>query len=218
MVPPLPPEGCILDLGCGVGTQTIDLARGCAARLVAVDNHEPFLRSLRSRVAELGLGARIEPTLGDMGDLRFADASFDAIWCEGAIFVVGFAHGLASWRRLLKPGGHLVVSELCWLTEDPPTELRTFFEAEGADIEGLARRREVIEASGYRLVGDFVLPHTGWWENYYVPLAATLARFRTAHANEAEALAVADRSQHEIDLYTSHAAHFGYGFFVMQRD
>lgn len=73
-------------------------------------------------------------------------------------------------------------------------------------------------ASGYRLLDEFVLPAVGWWENYYLPLADCLERFRTAHAGTPEALAVAERSQHEIDLYRRHKEAFGYVFFVLQRD
>lgn len=81
--------------------------------------------------------------------------------------------------------------------------MKAFFDAEGAD--------------GYRLVGDFVLPAVGWWDNYYVHLGTTLDRFRVAHAGHDEALEVAAGSQYEIDLYGRHQEHFGYGFFVMQR-
>jgi serine/threonine-protein kinase HipA len=111
----------------------------------------------------------------------------------------------------------LVVSELCWLRDDPPTEVKAFFEAEGAAVTDLDARRKDIADSGYRLVGDFVLPRVGWWDNYYVPLGAALERFRAAHAEDADALEVAARSQYEIDLYRRYGEHFGYGFFVMQR-
>jgi len=118
---------------------------------------------------------------------------------------------------LLAPGGHLVVSELCWLRDDPPAEAKAFFEAEGADVAGLDARRKEIAEQGYRLVADFVLPPVGWWDNYYVPLGAALERFRVAHAGDGEALEVAARSQYEIDRYRRYGEHFGYGFFVMQR-
>lgn len=209
----------ILDIGCGAGAQTIDLARATEAQIVAVDLHEPFVSRLTSHAVELGLAGRITPTVGDMNDLRFPDGSFDVLWCEGAIVIItgNFAKGLSAWRRLLVPGGHMVVSELCWLRADAPTEVKAFFDAEGAAVADLDARRKDIADSGYRLAGDFVLPAVGWWENYYVPLGAALERFRSAHAGNEEALEVAARSQYELDLYLRHHDSFGYGFFVMQR-
>ncbi len=218
LLPPLTRGQRILDIGCGAGAQTIDLARATEAQIVAVDRHQAFVAQLAKRAAEQGLGARIQAQVGDMNDLAFPDGSFDVIWCEGAIvIIIGFAKGLSTWRRLLVPGGHMVVSELCWLRDDPPTEVKAFFDAEGADVTGMDARRRDIADNGYRLVGDFVLPAVGWWENYYVHLGTTLERFRVAHAGDDEALEVAARSQYEIDLYRRYPEHFGYGFFVMQR-
>ena len=71
--------------------------------------------------------------------------------------------------------------------------------------------------NGYRLLGDFVLPAVGWWENYYVPLAARLEQFRKAHKENSEALDVASSCQHEIDLYLKYPDAFGYVFFIMER-
>jgi SAM-dependent methyltransferase len=219
LLPPLTSHHRILDTGCGSGTQTIDLARATAAQIVAVDSHEPFVTQLVKRAADQGLGARIQARVGDMNELAFPDGSFDVIWCEGAIVIINgsFAKGISTWRRLLVPGGHMVVSELCWLRDDPPTEVKAFFDAEGADVTDMDARRKDIAENGYRLVGDFVLPAVGWWENYYVPLGEALERFRAAHAGGDEALDVAARSQYELDLYRKHPDLFGYGFFVMQR-
>ena len=219
LLPPLTSHHRILDTGCGSGTQTIDLARATAAQIVAVDSHEAFVTQLVKRAADQGLGARIQARVGDMNELAFPDGSFDVIWCEGAIVIINgsFAKGLSTWRRLLVPGGHMVVSELCWLRDDPPTEVKAFFEAEGADVTDMDARRKDIAENGYRLVGDFVLPAVGWWENYYVPLGKALERFRVAYAGDDEALEVAARSQFEIDIYRRYPEHFGYGFFVMQR-
>jgi SAM-dependent methyltransferase len=217
LVPALTSSQRVLDIGCGSGAQTLDLARAMPAAIAAVDSHPPFVALLRGRAAGLGLAARIDAQVADMHDLPFPDGAFDLVWSEGAIFIVGFARGLASWRRLLRPGGHLVVSELCWLDDHPAEELREFFAEEGAELAGVpARRRAVVEA-GYELVADFVLPAAGWWENYYVPLAACLENFRGAHRGEPEALAVAARSQREIDVYRRHGGAFGYVFFVMRR-
>lgn len=41
-----------------------------------------------------------------------------------------------------------------------------------SDVGDVEARRQSIATTGYRLLGEFVLPAVGWWENYYVPLAA----------------------------------------------
>lgn len=216
MVPPLSADQRILDVGCGTGAQTLDLARACPAQIVAVDNHAAFVDALARRTAELGLADRIETRVADMHDLPFSDGSFDLIWSEGAIFIMGFAQGIAAWRRLLRPGGHLVVSEYCWFTDDPPAELVEMHFDGCPEAGDLAARRSAVAANGYRLLGEFRLPEAGWWDNFYDPMGPVLARFRERHAAKPEALAVADHCQQEIDLCRRHAGTFGYVFFVMQ--
>ena len=217
MVPPVTRAGRILDIGCGSGAQTIDLARATDATIVGVDNHPAFVAQLCERANAAGLGERVSALVADMSDLPFPDGSFDLLWSEGAIFIIGFSQGLARWRRLLRPGGHLVVSEYCWFRGDAPDDLRKVHTEGCSDVGSPEDRRRALAASGNRLVRDFLLPDAGWWENYYVPLAEALSAFRRSHAGAPEALEVAAGLQHEIDLSRKYKAWFGYVFFVMQK-
>ncbi len=215
-IPTLTKEHRILDIGSGTGTQTFDLAALTDAQIVAVDNHPPFINAIAHRSAELGFGNRIAATIGDMADLKFPNGSFDVVWSEGAVFIIGFSKGLADWHRLVKSGGYMVISESCWLKENPPAELLEFFTKEGADIETIESRKSAISANGYHLIDNFVLPEKGWRENYYAPMLKVLDRFKNKYFDNPDALAVASRCQHEIDLYEKYSEYYGYVFFVMK--
>ncbi|NCC34652.1 MAG: class I SAM-dependent methyltransferase [Chloroflexia bacterium] len=121
MLPDLPPNARILDVGCGPGAQTLALAKATQGHITAVDTYQPFLDELACRAAIAGVGEQITPVQASMLELPFEEP-FDLIWSEGAIYIMGFAEGLTAWRRHLKPGGSIVVSDLSWLQPDPPAD------------------------------------------------------------------------------------------------
>jgi SAM-dependent methyltransferase len=216
LVPGVGPHTRVLDVGCGTGAQTLVLATHCAASFVAVDSHPPFIEELRQRARALGVAGRIEARVGDMRQLEFPDASFDVIWSEGAIYVVGFEEGLRSWRRLLAPGGHVAVTEACWLRPDPPPECAAFWAAEYPAIRDVAACLTSIAACGYETVGRFALPASSWWDDYYRPLQDRVIAFRARHPDEPDAQQLADQVQREIDVWHAYSDVYGYVFFVMR--
>lgn len=212
----LPARPRILDLGCGSGAQTLELAGLCQGRIVAVDNHGPFLEQLRSRAALLGLGDRIEAKLGDLRQLSFEPGSFDLIWAEGSIFVVGFAAGLAAWRALLCKAGYIAVTEACWLKPEVPPEVREFWNAAYPAIRGIPENQEMVRAAGYDLVESFVLPESAWW-NYYAPIERKLPGLEARYAGDPQALEVLAAERQEIAMFRGYCDCYGYVFFVARR-
>jgi SAM-dependent methyltransferase len=53
----------------------------------------------------------VKGIVGNMENLPFQEEEFDLIWSEGAIYNIGFERGLNEWRKFLKPGGYIAVSE-----------------------------------------------------------------------------------------------------------
>ena len=94
---------------------------------MAVDIRQRFLDELTERAEVAGVLAQITTVNTSMFDMDFAVESFDLIWSEGAIYIAGFASGLGGWKRFLKPGGWLAVSELTWLVPDPPAEAAEYW-------------------------------------------------------------------------------------------
>jgi SAM-dependent methyltransferase len=216
LVPGVGARTRVLDVGCGTGLHTRVLAEGSPARIVAVDDHPPFVEELSRHARALGLADRLEARVGDMRQLDFAPGSFDVVWSEGAIYIVGFEEGLRAWRPLLAPGGHVAVTEACWMRPDPPPECAAFWAEEYPAIRDVPSRLATIEACAYETVGHFALPPSSWWDDYYRPLEGNLARFRDRHRGEAEAQGLADQAQREIDVWRRYSSYYSYQFFVMR--
>ncbi len=212
------PETRVLDLGCGTGRQTRVLAENSPGRFVAIDNHPPFINELNTHARKLGLADRLDARVGDIKHLDDLPAgSFDLIWCEGAIWVLGFEVGLREWRRLLGPGGYIAVTEACWVRPDPPPECVAYWKQEYPAMRDTSTLLAVIGKCGYDAVEDFVLPPSSWWDDYYRPLQHNIAEFRERHQGEADAQELANQCQREIEMWKKYSAYYAYVFFVMRR-
>ena len=141
----LPPRPLILDIGCGPGMQTVELARCTNGKIIAIDTHQPFLEKLKQRAQAEGLSDKITTINMSMFALDFEAKSFDAIWSEGAIYIMGFEQGLRACQPLLKPGGYVAVSEICWLRPQPPSEVQTFW---AANYPGMEPSKRTWKSSG----------------------------------------------------------------------
>lgn len=218
MLQGLPENPRILDIGCGPGMQTITLAKLSKGRIDAVDNHQPFLEQLKKKAEEESVSEKITVVNGDMFALDYEDGSFDLIWSEGAIFVIGFEKGLREWRRLLTGNGYLVVSELSWLSSDPPEEVRKFFMEAYPEIKTINENLETIKKAGYRVINHFVLPKESWWDNYYKPIEAKIPSMKLKYKDDKEALDFLAVEELEIDMFRKYSDYYGYVFYVMQAE
>jgi ubiquinone/menaquinone biosynthesis C-methylase UbiE len=207
----------VADIGCGTGASTLVLARLLNARITAVDFLPEFLQGLRERAESMGVDDRITTLACSMDSLPFADEDFDILWAEGAIYNIGFGRGVAAWRRFLKPGGLLVASEITWLTDSRPEELQRHWQGEYSEIDVASAKIRILERHGYSPIGYFVLPERCWLEEYYRPMQARFAAFRSRHGDSDDARAIVSAEEREIELYEAYKDFYSYGFYIARK-
>jgi SAM-dependent methyltransferase len=217
LVGALPPAPRILDLGCGTGRQSLELARRSGGHVTAVDVWAPSLATLRERAAAAGLSDRIACVQQSMGALELGERAFDLVWCESAVYTLGFDAALRAWRQWLAPGAALAISELAWLAPQAPERARRFWAAGYPAMRAHEQNLRALASAGYALAGSFTLPDADWEDGYHAELTRRLPALRAQHAEPA-ARAVLDAAAEEIAVFRERVGSFGYVFYVARLD
>ena len=174
------PGDAVLDPCCGTGDLAIAAARA-GGRVTGLDFSEPMLERARRKAPE------VEWIRGDLLELPFADASFDAATVGfGVRNVDDLQRALSELRRVLGPGGRLGILEITrprgplapfyrlWFDGVVPLlgkllpggSAYTYLPASVRRFPGPAELAEMIEAAGFRDVrvrlfaGGIVALHT----------------------------------------------------------
>ena len=187
----------VLDIGCGSGVSTLELARLSRGKVIGIDIDQPALDKFTRRIKEAGLTDRIQAINCSMFDMDFADESFDIVWAEGSIYAIGFERGLREWKRLLKPGGSMVVH----------------------DEQGNVREKlEQISNCGYDLLGYFTLSKETWWTEYFVPLEELANETRTKYPYDPSILEEIQQAHVELDMYKKYPERNSSVCFAMKKN
>ncbi len=123
----LDPGDVALDVCCGTGDLTFELARrvGPGGRVVGCDFSERMLELARAKEEAERPVAPVELEWADALELPYADGSFDAVTVGfGVRNLADLEAGLAELARVLRPGGRLVILEIT-RPQRPP--LSSFF-------------------------------------------------------------------------------------------
>jgi DNA-binding transcriptional MerR regulator/ubiquinone/menaquinone biosynthesis C-methylase UbiE len=210
MVPFAPKS--ILEIGCGPGMATMSLAKATDARILATDTDEGALDRLRDRVVAKGLGERVEVRNVDMAQLPVPEQPWDVIWAEGSAYIIGVERAMRDWKRLLRPGGVLVFSEMVWRTDEPSDALRAYWASEYPAMTRVPVRLEQASRAGYRVLGHFDMGREAM-DSYYQPLEARVAQMEA----RLEGTRVLDDLRAELAAYHACDGIASFEMFLLQK-
>ncbi len=149
-----------------------------------------------------------------MNDLPFKEEELDLIWSEGAIYNIGFERGLNEWRKYLKTGGYIAVSEGTWFTEERPAEIEAFWMDAYPEIDTISNKIAQMQKAGYIPIAAFILPENCWTENYFAPKETVDKLFLKENTGNKAAEEFIANQRHEAQLYMKHKAYYGYAFYI----
>ncbi len=108
----------VLDVGCGSGGPSIDIARATGCRLVGVDVEPTAIATANAIAAGTGIVDAVAFHVADCDEaLPFENAAFDRIICIDAVLHFrDRAAVFSDWFRLLRPGGRLLMTDAAVIT------------------------------------------------------------------------------------------------------
>lgn len=186
----------ILDVGCGTGIPTLELAKLSDGEIIALDINQGLLDILIRKIGKAGISNRVKVMERSIFDMKFPDESFDVIWAEGSIHVVSFKRGLQEWKRFLKPNGFMVVHD---------------------EKGNISEKLEQIPICGYELLDYFILGEDTWWAEYYAPLEKLICDAQAKRSDNPKVFELIHNTQWEIDVFKKNPKLNSSIFFIMQK-
>ena len=187
----------ILDIGCGSGIPTLELARLGQGEVLGIDIDQPALDEFNRKIKKARPANQVRAVNCSMFDIDFPDESFDIVWSEGSIYAIGFEKGLREWKRLLKPGGFMVVH----------------------DEQGNVREKlEQISNYGYELLGYFLLSQDTWRMEYFAPLEKLVNEFQNKLTDDPKTSEELHQAQDELDMFRKNPERNSSVYFVMKKN
>jgi SAM-dependent methyltransferase len=108
----------VLDIGCGVATTAIEVARRFGITVTAAEI-SPLMLARRGNVTRAGLSDRVAVEQADILNLPYPEGNFDRVVAEAVTMFVDRPRAAAELDRVCTPGGWVLATEFCW--RRPPT-------------------------------------------------------------------------------------------------
>lgn len=207
----------IADIGCGTGGQTVKLAQYVQGNIMGIDIFPRFIDKLNHNAKNLNLQSRVKGVVGSMDNLPFQDEELDLIWSEGAIYNIGFERGINEWRKFLKTGGYIAVSEATWFTNERPDEINKFWMEAYPEIDTISNKVAQIERAGYIPIATFFLPETCWIEEFFAPQEPVQKKFLEAYPGNKVVEDLIGYMRYEAELYNKYKDFYGYVFYIAKK-
>lgn len=152
----------ILDIGCGTGMLTLELAQLSNGNLTGIDIDQSALDKLNLKMKQNGLSDRIKVYNRSIYSTKFENDRFDILWEEGVIHLLDLKRTLTECTRILKLNGFMVTGEATnWAN----------------------RKLKHFSRFGFKVIKQIPWKPKCWWTEYYAPLEEKINTLRKKYDN-----------------------------------
>jgi ubiquinone/menaquinone biosynthesis C-methylase UbiE len=185
----------ILDIGCGTGMPTLELARLSNGEITGIDIDQEALEKLNLKIKQEGLSDRVKLYNRSIYNIKFEDEMFDILWEEGVIHLLDLKRALTECNRVLKLNGFMVTGEA----------------SNWAD-----KKLKHFPKFGFKLIKKIPWERECWWTQYYSPLEEKINILRKKYDNLDE---IEEIKRHviEIEMVKKDPMAFDCVTYIMQK-
>jgi SAM-dependent methyltransferase len=160
----IPEDANVLDIGCGGGRTLEYLASFLKlGKAVGIDYSEDSVAVARKRNQKLIVGGRVEVLHGSVSSMPFSDSAFDCVTAvETYYFWPDITADLAEIRRVMKPGGQLVIIAGMYLGSKFDKRNIKLVKTGGMRCFSAEEFENTLQDAGFPSVAVTVEPRKGW--------------------------------------------------------
>jgi ubiquinone/menaquinone biosynthesis C-methylase UbiE len=183
----------ILDLGCGTGVPTLEIARMTNGNILAIDSDKRSLEWFKKKVQKLNYGKRISIIHDSILTVNLSEHRFDIILAEGIFNIIGFEKGLSTFHRLLNPDGYFMIHD---------------------EFKNRERKKKIFEKYQLKEANSFILDEKVWRDEYIHCLEKKIWDYEKTHEMNSKDLFIQEKS--EIEMYKKNPLEFRSIYYVLQ--
>ena len=180
----------ILDIACGHGIASINLAKKFCCHATAIDINKDFIEVGKKLAAKekcvhnKPILDKVKFVVGDIYKKSFPKNKFDMLVAEGgALSYIGREKGIKKISKYLKKGGYIELSDMIINNKKLPKEFKELFTQEGWNFETEESYKKLLRENGYDPIFSSFIPRS-YMLNYAKAIKAKLKRKEGAFKNK----------------------------------
>ncbi|MEW6623867.1 MAG: class I SAM-dependent methyltransferase [Bacillota bacterium] len=213
----LAPDSRGLEVGDGIGNNTVVLAKNYPITILAIHPDKQLLNRLQEKVMQNNLGGKVQVLHDSSNEFEAAKGVYDFLWSDVAFDGISLFKKVNFLRKYLKTQGRMVMAELSWIKKSPPDEIYWYWKERYPDMTGIKENNAAMERAGFKVIGNVILGKDANWDNFYKPILKQLTYFKQKLVKDSESQRRLEEFEVEIDHYVKYGDFYSYIFYIGEK-